>query len=348
MFLRCWELLRRTYGGIIAGLILVIGADCPWQLSRVSTYFQISMGTTTTAIAATKSGVTKKIRTVTSQHSAAQTDDTTIKIDTNLVVLNVTVTDSQGRRITQLKASDFRLEDEGKNCVISHFVAEEAPFAVVILIDASESMQAKLARAKVAAAHFADLMRADDVISVVSFHDKVEQIQDFSSSRDLDIQDIEAQGRTKLYDGLLQGINLLAKRNEQRRAVVLISDGADTGSNANNQEILKRALEVGATVYAVDIADERVARAENLQNSGVLKNLADKTGGRYLRTPGGLLLQSELQQVAEELRSQYTLGFYPDKTATGRSAKLQRLKLSLANSRPAVIRTRQGYYPPAN
>jgi Ca-activated chloride channel homolog len=270
----------------------------------------------------------------------------TIRIDTNLVVLNVTVTDSQGRRVSQLKAADFHLEDEGRNCTISHFVAETAPFAAVILIDASASMQQKLSRAKVAAAHFADLMRTDDVVSVISFHDKVEQIQDFSSSHDLDTQDIEAQGETKLYEGLLQGIDALAGRHEQRRAVVLISDGADTKSSVSYQDILKRALAVGVTVYAVDIADDRV-RTENLQNSGILKELADKTGGRYLRTPGGIQLQSQLQAVAEELRAQYTVGFYPDKTVSGRATKLQRLKLSVTNPRH-IVRTRQGYYPPTN
>src|SRR5438105_7264983 len=110
---------------------------------------------------------------------AQQNEDGVIRIETDLVIVNATVTDSSGRYLANLKAQDFLLEEEGKRREITHFAAEQAPFAAAILIDASGSMKTKLPRARVAASQFAETLRADDVVSIYSFNTTVNRLQEF-------------------------------------------------------------------------------------------------------------------------------------------------------------------------
>src|SRR5207249_1918838 len=124
-----------------------------------------------------------------------------------------------------------------------------------ILVDTSGSMKLKLPRARVAASQFVEHMRGGDVSAVYSFNSSIEQLQEFSSDRDISpsVWEIEAKGLTRLYDCLYEALESLGSREEQRRAIILISDGADTGSHHNDQQVLALALKIGATIYAVDI-----------------------------------------------------------------------------------------------
>src|SRR5215467_16047303 len=141
-------------------------------------------------------------------YATQQGSDDVIRVETDLVVVNATVTDGAGRFVPNLKLEDFLLKEDGSRQKIAHFAAEDAPFAAAILIDSSGSMKMKLPRARVAASQFIEHMREDDVAAVYGFNTTVEQLQDFSGMRDIspDVWETEAKGYTKLYDCLYEAL----------------------------------------------------------------------------------------------------------------------------------------------
>lgn len=269
-------------------------------------------------------------------------EDNIIKIETGLVVINATVTDNNGRFVANLKASDFLLTEDGQNRQIAHFSAEETPFAAAILIDASSSMKTKLSRAKVAAAQFMETMRPSDLTAVYGFNYKVDNLQEFTNVKDIspDVWDIESDGTTSLYDAMYKSLEDLSKCSEIRRAVIIISDGGDSSSKHTEKQALELAIKTSTSIYSIDITDLEDSRdSSKMIASGLLKNFAEKTGGQYIKTQGGKQLTEKLLEVSKELRSQYTLTFYPEKLQKGKSHKL-----ALKVNRPNVqVRARQSY-----
>lgn len=270
------------------------------------------------------------------------TEDNIIKIETGLVVINATVIDNNGRFVANLKASDFLLTENGQKCQIAHFSAEETPFAAAILIDASSSMRNKLSRAKVAASQFMETMRPSDLTSIYGFNYKVYNLQEFTNTKDIspDIWEIESDGTTSLYDAMYKSLEDLSKRSEIRRAVIIISDGGDSSSKHTEKQVLELAAKTSTSIYSIDITDLEDSRdSSKMIASGLLKNFAEKTGGQYIKTQGGKQLTEKLLEVSKELRSQYTLTFYPEKLQKGKNHKLV-LKVNRPNTQ---VRARQSY-----
>jgi Ca-activated chloride channel family protein len=136
----------------------------------------------------------------------------------------------------------------------------------------------------------------------------------------------------------------LAERPEKRRALLLLSDGADTASRASLDDALREALAANVTIYAVDLMDEAsVSPAEVLRARQALRTLSEQTGGRYIRDPGGAQMYATFQAIVQELGHQYTLGYYP--ALERRDGRWHRIDVRVA--RPGVtVRTRRGYYAP--
>jgi Ca-activated chloride channel family protein len=275
-------------------------------------------------------------------------DDEVVRVNTDLVVLNVTVTDKDGQYVPGLKLADFKVFEEGREVpikLISSFGAQESPFAAVILLDTSGSMESRLSLGRSAAIRFLDGLRPEDVAAVFNFDHRVEQVQDFSSGRDLAPMafGLRAKGMTALYDAILRGAQTLAARPEQRKAIVVLSDGMDTKSSASADKALEAALAVNAGIYAVDMSATDGGVSKDIQSAMQLKSLAEKSGGRFIATPGGPALRDAFASIAQELGHQYTIAFRPaDQTRDGKWRTLE-VKLS----RPELtVRTRKGYRSP--
>ncbi|MFQ3639788.1 MAG: VWA domain-containing protein [Chloracidobacterium sp.] len=242
-------------------------------------------------------------------------EDDVLRLTTELVLVNVTVMDGQGNYVRGLRQEDFRIFQDGVAQRIEHFSAENAPFCAAIMIDASDSMRTKLRAARAAAAHFQSLIRADDAVAVYTFGSEVERVQDFSSARMVNprLWELRARGRTRLYDGLRVVIEALDARPEQRRAIVLISDGADTASDTRPPAVIHAAAQADVLVYAIDLHDPQFPGRypAEVRHAAWLAELATTTGGRYIRSPGGAHLETHFGAIVEELRAQYTIGFYP-------------------------------------
>lgn len=273
-------------------------------------------------------------------------DDDVVRINTDLIVLNVTVVDAKGKYAHGLRRTDFKVLEDGQEQTISNFSAEETPFAAAVLLDTSGSMEQRLTLARSAAIRFLDGLRPDDVAAVYRFDSKIEQVQDFSPSRDLAplAFGLKAKGMTVLNDAVLRAATDLAQRPEKRRAIVVLSDGADTQSSASEDKALVSALAANATIYTVDMsAPDNPSSAIRQSAGATLRKFANKSGGRFVATPGGQALRDTFAGIIEELSNQYTIGYQSSNRA--RDGRWREIEIKLSNN-ALIPRTRKGYRAP--
>jgi len=271
-----------------------------------------------------------------------------VRVNTDLVVLNITVTDKAGEYVPGLRLSDFTIFEDGKEVspqLVSSFSVHESPFAAVVLLDTSGSMESRLSLARSAAIRFLDRLREEDVAAVYKFDSKVEQVQEFSTGRDLApmAYGVRAKGMTTLNDAIVDAAKALSARPEKRKAIVILSDGLDTYSQASPEKAVESALAIGASIYAVDMSASEGSAFRNQQSVAVLKSFAEKSGGRFVATPGGPALRDAFASIADELGHQYTIAYRPLNQA--RDGKWRKLDVKTARS-DLVVRTRKAYRAP--
>jgi Ca-activated chloride channel family protein len=272
----------------------------------------------------------------------AQVEEEVIAVDSSLVLINAAVFDASGRHVPGLKQKQFKVFDNGAEQEIGLFAAEETPFAAVILLDTSGSMEERVSLARSSAINFLNGLRTDHTAAMYRFDSKVTLVQSFTNSRDIDekIFDLKANGMTVLNDAVFEAAEELAKRPEKRRATIVISDGEDTMSKRSSGKALKAALAANASIYTIDMATIGSAGARRSQNQGVLKNYAEKTGGTFIATPGGVAMRDAFKKIVDELGVQYTIGYQPsDEKKDGKWRTIE-VRVSRPN---LTIRTRQGY-----
>jgi VWFA-related protein len=268
-----------------------------------------------------------------------------ISLDTNLVVLNVTVTDGAENYVSGLKSEDFKVFEDGVQQKISSFGYDETPFAAAILLDASGSMGHKMSLARAACGNFVERIRDGDVFALYSFSGfKVKTLQDFTEVRDVPdaVWDLRPDGETPLYDGIAKAAEGLSSRPERRRAIILVSDGVDTRSGTTLDAAMRKVLDGHISVYTVNLSDAAVYRVAPRDNGAeVMKQMATKTGGKFFPTPGGHQLRDAFTSTVEELRRQYTITY--ESTNDKADGKWRGIEVRVA--KPYLsIRTRQGYF----
>jgi Ca-activated chloride channel homolog len=273
-----------------------------------------------------------------------QDTDEVVRVDSDLVVLNVTVSDASGNFVTGLKKSDFKIFEDGVEQRISSFDAEETPFAAAVLLDFSGSMEQRVTLARSAAIRFLDGLRENDVAAVYRFDADVKILQDFTPGRDLAsiVFDQRAKGLTVLNDAILTASKDLSKREEKRRAIVVLSDGMDTHSSASASKALASAAAADVTIYGVDMSDPMGGNIrDRMSGAGALKNFALKSGGRYVATPGGKALRDSFGAIVNELSNQYTITYRSSNH--NRDGKWRNIEVK-SNRLDLSLRTRKGYF----
>lgn len=278
----------------------------------------------------------------------SQQDDDVVRVNTDLVILNVTVTNRAGEYVPGLHLQDFTIFEDGKEVSsqqISGFSVHESPFASVVLLDTSGSMESRLSLARSAAIRFLDRLREEDVAAVYKFDSKVEEVQEFSGGRDLApmAYGVRANGLTTLNDAIVEAAKALAGRPEKRKAIIVLSDGIDTYSKASSDKAVESALAIGATIYAVDMSATDGNASRNHQSAAVLKSFAEKSGGLFVATPGGPALRDAFANIADELGHQYTIAYRPSNQA--RDGKWRKLDVKISRSE-LQVRTRKAYRAP--
>jgi len=275
-------------------------------------------------------------------YNFAQDEDDVISVVSSLVILNATILDSGGKHVPGLGQQQFKILENGTQQEISFFASDETPFAAVLLIDTSGSMEERVSMARSAAIRFLDGLRANDTAAIYRFDSKVSLVQQFSGSRDISegIFDLKANGMTVLNDAIFKAAQELSARPEKRRAIVVISDGQDTFSGRSAAKALKAALAADAVIYTVDMAPLNSSISQRGQSQAALKNFAEKTGGKFIATPGGSAMRDAFKNIVDELGVQYTLGYQPSNLKKDGKWRSIELRVSRPN---LTIRTRKGY-----
>jgi VWFA-related protein len=295
-------------------------------------------------------------------------EDEEIKVDTNLVTTPVSVLDRQGRFIPNLRQRDFKIFDNGVPQKVTWFQSSEQPFTVILMIDISPSTRYSIDDIRFAAITFVEQLRPQDKVMVVNFDRQVRVMTEPTNDRKTLFTAIykSAFGSgTSLYEAVDAAVNLDFVKVPGRKAIVLFTDGVDTTSRrASFESSIIGVEEVDALIYSVryDTQEGGRPQAAALQGIGVpqhmintlargtarsdyergreyLSLLAESSGGRMFEA-GEINLETSFKNVAEELRRQYAVGYYPDDT--GQAGDRRKIKVQV--SRPgAVVRSKSAY-----
>jgi len=293
-----------------------------------------------------------------------------VRVDVRLVNVIATVTDGRGRYVPNLTQDDFILEEDGKPQQISHFSQDRnIPVTVGILLDTSGSMDRKIRTAVEAVDRFIRRIHQDDEIFLITFSGRPVLRQDFTDDREKLAQALRriiATGGTALYDALADGVTKIRSSRHGKRAILVITDGQDTASATKLDEVLESIRISDLLIYPVGISPLTYAKGPDrnawgwplpallagkpgLQNKrdevdlNVLRAFAENSGGRAFLLAETLIgrgsqIEKILDTIAEELRSQYTLGYYPPRPDDGRYHSI-RIRTRTGDA----VRARNGY-----
>lgn len=264
-----------------------------------------------------------------------------IKVNVDLVMLPVTVTDKGGRPITGLKQENFRIFDNGKEQGTHYFNTEDVPISMGLVLDRSGSMAVVIDEVYKAAYQSVEASKPGDDFFVITFNDEVRLEQDFTADLGLlreRLRSPKARGQTALYDAIDMALDLLSGARNERKALLVITDGDDNSSQSSFREVLQRAAAEDVLLYTIGLykikPDARrnwplIGGIRRLFEMGAslgdsdrtlkkrLRQLSEATGARayFPRTPK----ECELANIAiaEELRQQYLFAYYPKAELTG-------------------------------
>ena len=240
----------------------------------------------------------------------------TFRSGTRTVSVIATVLDAQGRLVPDLEQEDFTILDNGKPQTITFFEDEVRPFTAVVMLDFSASMTANLELLKRASEQFLIRLLPEDKAQVGAFSDKIQFSGEFTGDRDDLIgalDDLQFGNPTRLYDAIYQSIDEL-KSVDGRRVVLAFTDGDDTASRLGAGDVLDSAKDHEAMIYAIGLESTffiAPGRAQRTRPDRTLRKFAEETGGGYFELKKTDDLAPTFTRVAQELHSQYTLGFTP-------------------------------------
>src|SRR6266700_3476731 len=255
---------------------------------------------------------------------SGQSQDT-LKVTVDLVSVQFSVTDRQGRFVPGLTARDFKVEEDGRRQEIRNFAREnELPLTLALLIDTSPSVRPVFDEEKLTAASFLEsILREKDLALVIGFDQSVTLLQDYTENLKLlkrGIDELEIGGGTSIYDAVYLASKEKLNDEAGRKAIILISDGEDTTSKTKLTEALVAAHQSNAVIYAISkatsggfFAPGRLGGGIILGGSGgdlgTLKKFSEETGGTTFVISNERGFKKIFDQIAEELRSQYSLGY---------------------------------------
>lgn len=273
------------------------------------------------------------------------------KKDVDLVLVPVTITDQMDRLITGLDKQNFQLFEGKEQQDIKHFSTEDAPVSVGIIFDSSGSMADKMARAREAVMEFCKTANPHDEFFMISFSDTPTLISDFSNNPD-EIQNhlvfASPKGRTALLDAIYLGMHKMKQAKNQKKALLIISDGGDNHSRYTESEIKSQIKEADVMVYAIGIYDHTFPTTEERLGPELLSEVAGVTGGRSFTIDNPNDLPDVAGKIGMELRNQYVLGYRPSKLQ--RDGKWHKIKVKIRIPKglpPVQVFARTGYYAPA-
>lgn len=292
----------------------------------------------------------------------------TLRVEVPVVNIYLTVKDRNGRLITDLTAEDFEVKEDGKKQEIRYFAREtDRPVTMGLLVDTSISQQGVLPIEKEAASAFLrQVMRPIDLVLLITFDVNVDLLQDFTQEverleRALDRARVNSpvalgpfpQSQRRRGTSLFDAVYLVSKQKLAgevgRKAVIVLSDGVDAGSNVKEQDSLEAAQRSDTIIYSIGISDPEFYGfgGDPGYGRGVLKKLAEETGGRAYFPSKPEKLQEAFDQITQELRSQYSIGYAP--TNRARDGRFRKIEIKVQDKgRNLKVQARRGYYAPGS
>ena len=233
-----------------------------------------------------------------------------LKVDVDLVLVPVTITDPMNRLVTGLDKENFTLFEGKDRQDIRHFSSEDAPVSLGVIFDMSGSMSSKIERAREAVIEFFKAANPQDEFFMITFADKPEEISDFTQS----IEDIQGKlvytipkGRTALLDAIYLGVSKMRQAKYPKKALLIISDGGDNHSRYTEGEIRSVVKEADLLIYAIGIYDRYMSTPEEQLGPALLSDLTELTGGRAFTIDNPNDLADVSTKIGIELRNQYVL-----------------------------------------
>jgi VWFA-related protein len=288
-----------------------------------------------------------------------QSGQDTLKVNVDLVNVQFTVTDRHGRFVPGLTKQDFLVEEDGRRQEIRNFAREnELPLTLAMLVDTSPSVRPVFDEEKATAERFLEtILKPKDLALVMGFDREVTLVQDYTdSARDLKraVADLQIGGGTSIYDAIYLACGEKLAQEAGRKAIILISDGEDTTSKVKLNEALVSAHKSDAVIYAISNAVSgffsygpyggRRGRGRVYGGGGdigTLKKFSEETGGTTFVVSNQNSFQRIFDQISEELRSQYSLGYVS--TNTAKDGKYHQIKI-VARGSGYTVKARKGYY----
>ena len=277
-----------------------------------------------------------------------------LRLDVELALVNVTVTDSYDRLVTGLEPENFRVFEDNVEQEIVSFSSEDIPISIGVILDLSGSMANKIGRAKEAALQFLKTANPQDEFFLVGFNDHAQLLSPFTS----DVEDLQshmlsvsAKGKTALLDAIYLSTSQMRVANNGKRALLVISDGGDNNSRYNEKDIKRVVREANTQLYSIGIFEQLAYRSrtpEELNGPTLLSELTELTGGRSFAVENLSNLPDIAAKIGEELRNQYVLGFRPSHKA--HDARWRKIKVKLRAPKglpPLTAYAKTGYYAPS-
>ena len=285
--------------------------------------------------------------------AGASTQDETLKVSVDLVNVPFSVTDRQGRFVPSLTAKDFLVQEDGRRQEIRNFAREnELPVTLALLIDTSPSVRPVFDEEQETAKAFLEsIIRQEDLALIIAFDRSVTLVQDYTDNIKLlhrAIDELEIGGGTSMYDAVYLAAKEKLESEAGRKAIILISDGEDTTSKLKFNDALRAAHNSDTIIYAISNSARntfpyfrRGRSGSGGGDIGTLRKLSSETGGATFAISNDNTFGRIFDQIAQELRSQYSLGYFS--TNTARDGKFREIKIVPRNS-GYTVRARKGYY----
>lgn len=272
------------------------------------------------------------------------------EVEIDVINLTVSITDVDGRYTTGLGQGDFAVYEDGVRQELSLFTAERLPISLCLMVDCSASMDEKLKAAQQAAVRFIGTLQAVDTAQVVQFNDRRTVLQDYTGdpqALEKAVGSLQAWGPTALRNALyvsLKELGRMRDRELRRRAIVLLSDGEDTASLVSDEQLIELAKRTEVAIYSISLRERGQDRRGQAfsQAAYLLSTLSRDTGGQ-VHFPNGISeLDAVYGRIAEELRSQYSLGYVSSNKR--RDGKWRRIVVRVPSRDDVVIRSKLGYF----
>ncbi len=283
--------------------------------------------------------------------------DYTIGINVDLVLMYTSVFDKNNRFVGDLKKDNFKVFEDGIEQSIASFTQEDVPISMGILMDLSGSMRGKIDQVNKAALAFIRASNPQDQVFLIGFNEEVELLQDYTSDIDEvtdSLENIVVTGGTAVYDAIHLGVQKAQSGVKAKKAIVVITDGEDRDSYYKLDELVSKVQESDVQVFCIGFLNAapekglfgRWSKTAPEKAHDALERISEETGGKAFFPSKVTDIHSIVSEIASELRSQYSIGYFSSNAARDGSFRRVKIEIRGLDDSKRQLRYRRGYYAP--